>query len=82
MEGMYTQRGRAVILNESGIDYLNRIRDKQPPSKVNEDTLRGLRGMVDTLRRQHEDDAAEIRRLQDLINERDKSISVRDEQIR
>ena len=80
MVGMFETRGRAVVLNEQGIEFLDNTRAKLPAPIVNQDTLIGLKERVRTLEKQVEDDRAEIQRLQDMVMQKDQLITIKDGQ--
>lgn len=81
MAGMFETRGRAVVLNEQGIEFLDNTRAKLPAPIVNQDTLIGLKERVRTLEKQVEDDRAEIQRLQDMVMQKDALLAQKDQLI-
>lgn len=81
MAGMYETRGRAVVLNEQGIEYLDSVRAKLPAPVVNQDTLAGLKDRIRTLEKQIDDDRAEIQRLQEMILQKDALLAQKDQLI-
>lgn len=69
MAGMFLQKGRAIVLNEDGVKYLDGVRAKLPVTAAKPETMTALKDTVNMLQKQHEDDMEEIRRLQERVKD-------------
>ena len=73
MEGMYTKNGRKTMLTESGVKFLDNIREQLPVPVTDPDTLTAMKDRIrileSQLEKERESNAAEMQRKADRIRD-------------